>query len=76
MEQQPAINITAWETLRDGTVNYTCTLTSPGQKPLDMRLSVFKGQPIQCESMEAVRIANEMYGTGLEDRWNETHGEN
>ena len=72
--ERPAIEVTEVKVLNDGTTIYGITLKAPGQKPLDMRLSVFKGQPIQCESMEAARLADEMYGPdGVEVRWNDAH---
>ena len=66
---EPTINITAMEALKDGMVNYEITLNLPGQKPLDLRLSV-RGNDVSVETMEALRLADEMYGPeGLGNVW-------
>lgn len=49
---EPTIKVTAMEVLKDGTVNYTCTLSSPGQETMTFGLTIYQGQPIICERVE------------------------
>lgn len=59
MEAQPGIQITAYEALNDGTINYTCTHNQPGHELLCVGLSVYQGEPIVCERIEE----GSMYGS-------------